>query len=169
MKFRKQLINWLFIISQKIYTQLFKKHQPWNIHKKDLLQLPKDSFGYHLGSFLQKNGFELIPKVERHDAYHVLTGYSTNVEDEIALQWLCFGNGKRSKYMYGVIILGTVILPDYYQYYKKSYRKGKQANTFHHLDYKELLQTPIEDLRRCFFTNEEVKKLRQTQLDNSTI
>ncbi len=161
MKFRKQIVNWLFIISQKRYTQLFKKHQAWYIGKKDLLQLPTDSFGYHLGSFLQKNGFELIPKVERHDAYHVLTDYGINVEDEIALQWLCLGNGKRSLYMYGALILGTLILPDYYHYYKKSYRKGKQANTFHHLDYKELLQTPIEDLRRWFFTNEKINEFNK--------
>lgn len=169
MKFRKKIINWLFIISQKIYTQLFKKHEAWNISKNDLLLLPKDSFGYHLGSFLHKNGFELIPKVERHDAYHVLTGYSTNVEDEIALQWLCFGNGKRSKYMYGAIILGTFILPDYYKYYKESYLKGKQANPFHHLDYKKLLHIPIDDLRRCFFTNKEVIKLREADFNNSII
>ena len=160
MKFKKQIINWLFIISQKVYTQLFKKNQAWNISKKDLLQLPKDSFGYHLGSFLQKNGFELIPKVERHDAYHVLTGYNTNVEDEIALQWLCFGNGKRSKYMFGVIILGTIILPDYYKYYRKSYQKGKQANAFHHLDFSKLLNTPIYHLRRCFFSPQTIKNIQ---------
>ena len=63
--------------------------------------------------------------------------------------------------MYGALILGTLILPDYYHYYKKSYRKGKQANTFHHLDYKELLQTPIEDLRRWFFTNEKINEFNK--------
>lgn len=158
--FRKKIISWLFTISQKIYTQLFKKHKAWNISKEELLQLTKDSFGFHLGSFLHKNGFELIPKVERHDAYHVLTGYSTNVEDEIALQWLCFGNGKRSKYMYGAIILGTLILPDYYKYYKESYQIGKNANSFHQLDFSKLLNTPIYNLRQCFFNTQEIKKIQ---------
>ena len=110
---RKQLIEWLFENSQKVYTNLFKNHEPWGIYREELLTYPDESFGKHLGLFLAKNNFELIAKVERHDAYHTLTGYDTNVEDEIALQCLCFGNGKRSMYLYGAMILGIIILPDY--------------------------------------------------------
>ena len=106
---RKQFIIWLFEHSQRIYTSLFKNHESWNLTKKDLLKLPKPTFGRHLGEFLDTNNFELIPKVERHDCYHVLCNYSTKVEDEIALQCLCFGNGKRSPYLYGAIILGVAI------------------------------------------------------------
>jgi len=119
MKNRKKIINWLFEISQHVYTAYFKKNNPWNITKSDLLQYPEASFGKHLGLFLEKNNFELIPKVERHDAYHVITGYSTKVEDEIAQQYLCFGNGKRSIYLFGVIVIGTVLLPDYLGFYIK--------------------------------------------------
>ena len=140
MKRRKKLIEYLFDKSQKIYTKMFKKHEPWGIYKAELLTYPKASLGKHLGLFLDKNNFELISKVERHDAYHTLTGYGTNVEDEIALQCLCFGNGKRSPYLYGAIILGIIILPEYYKYYYKSYRIGKSANSFHHYDYKKLKQ-----------------------------
>jgi len=148
--YRKKLIILLFEKSQTVYTNLFKNHASWNISKKDLLEYPNDSFGKHLGNFLNKNGFELIPKVERHDAYHTLTGYGVNVEDEIALQCLCFGNGKRSLYLYGAIILGTCILPDYLPYYFKSFQKGRNAYSFHHYDYRKLLLIPIEDLRTMF-------------------
>jgi len=159
MNYRKQLISWLFDKSQEIYTNLFKKHKPWGITKADLLEYPNDSFGKHLGEFLDKNGFELIPKVERHDCYHVLTGYSTKVEDEIALQYLCFGNGKRSPYLLGAIILGTIILPDYIKYYYKSFNIGRTANAFHHFDYSKLLKVSIQEFRHAIFSKAQIQTI----------
>ena len=160
MKFlRKRLIILLFEHSQRIYTSLFKNHQSWNVTKADLLILPQPTFGRHLGNFLNENNFELIPKVERHDCYHVLCGYSTEVEDEIALQCLCYGNGKRSLYLYGAIILGVAILPDYYDYYYKSFKTGKSANPFHHFNYKKLLNVPIKDFREAIFSKSELTQL----------
>ncbi|GAB5564101.1 MAG: hypothetical protein Wins2KO_11640 [Winogradskyella sp.] len=156
---RKQLIVWLFEHSQHLYTSLFKSNTSWHITKSDLLEFPKDSFGKHLGNFLNDNNFELIPKVERHDCYHVLCGYGTEVEDEIALQCLCYGNGKRSPYLYGAMILGVAILPDYYDYYYKSYKIGKQAHPFHHFDYKTLLNVSIEDLRQVIFSKSQLFQL----------
>lgn len=157
---RKMLIIFLFEHSQRIYTSLFKNHESWNLTKHDLLKMPEPSFGRHLGEFLDINGFELIAKVERHDCYHVLCGYSTEVEDEIALQCLCYGNGKRSPYLYGAIILGVAILPDYYKYYYKSYKTGKLANPFHHFNYKKLLNVSIKDFRDSIFTKSALKQLQ---------
>lgn len=156
---RKKLIEILFNTSQKLYTKAFKKHEPWGISKSDLLNHPKNTFGYNLGVFLDKNGFDLIAKVERHDAYHVLTGFGTNVEDEIALQYLCLGNGKRSPYMFGAIFLGTVILPDYLKYYLKAFNIGKNANSFHQFDYKKLLKVDYIDFKKFIFTNHQLKQL----------
>lgn len=152
---RKQFIEWLFKHSQKIYTQLFKHHDAWKISREELLCYPEPTFGRHLGEFLNKNGFELIPKVERHDAYHTLTGYGTKVEDEIALQCLCYGNGKRSLYLFGAMILGIIILPDYLTYYYRSYRIGIAANPFHHFDYRKLLHVKIETLRASIFSKDQ--------------
>lgn len=152
-KYRKQLIIWLFEVSKTLYTYVFKNHKPWGIYKAELLTYPDTSFGKHLGLFLEKNNFELIPKVERHDAYHVLTGYGTKVEDEIALQYLSLGNGKHSPYLYGAIILGTILLPDYIKYYLKSYRIGKNANTFYNLNFKNMLHLSISDIRGAIFIN----------------
>ncbi|WP_299096175.1 Coq4 family protein [Winogradskyella sp.] len=160
---RKQLIIWLFQHSQRIYTAMFKHHESWNISKSDLLKMSQSSFGKHLGDFLDKNNFELIPKVERHDCYHVLCGYSTKVEDEIALQCLCYGNGKRSPYLYGAIILGIAILPDYYDFYYRSYKTGKRANPFHHFDYKKLLNISIKDFREAIFSKPELYNLNLCQ------
>ncbi|MEM6514753.1 MAG: Coq4 family protein [Bacteroidota bacterium] len=152
-RLRKQLIEWLFEISQKAYTNLFKNHSAWGITTTELLDYPKYTFGRHLGEFLKRNNFELIAKVERHDAYHTLTGYGTNVEDEIALQCLCFGNGKRSPYLYGAIILGVIILPDYWRFYWHSYKLGKAAHPFHHFDYKKLLKVNFSTFRSMIFSS----------------
>jgi len=162
---RKQLINWLFEVSNTIYTRLYKNHEPWGISRKELLTYSKDSLGFYLGLFLDKNNFELIPKVERHDCYHVLTGYSTKVEDEIALQYLSLGNGKKSPYLYGAVILGTMILPDYLSYYIKSYHIGKQANVFHSLDFKPLLKTNLEEFRQVIFSKKQIQTIKKTHYE----
>lgn len=160
---RKKLIAYLFDVSQAVYTKYFKKSEPWGISKKELLTYPIDSYGYKIGEFLMQNGFELFPKVERHDAYHVLTGFGTKVEDEIALQCLCLGNGKKSLYMFGAIFLGIIILPDYLNYYYKAYKMGKSANQFYHFNFKNLLNVNYEDFKALIFTNEQINQLINTQ------
>lgn len=162
MEIRKKMIEKLFEWSQKLYLK-FKKKEPWGITTSELLQFPLNSFGKNLGDFLGKNEFELIGKVERHDAYHVLSGFGTNVQDEIALQYLCYGNGKRTPYLTGVLLLGTIILPDYASYYHHSYLIGKDCNPFHHFDYKILLNTDFEKFRSSIFTDFQLAKLHKLQ------
>ncbi len=155
---RKQLINWLFETSMVLYCR-FKNKQPWGISSKEMLQMPKNTFGYRLGEFLSSHGFEPIPKVERHDAYHVLCGYGTAVEDEIALQYACFGNGKKTPYLWAVLFLGTLILPDYLPYYLKSYRFGKQAHSFHHFDFKKVLPLDFAEFQSALFPENLLKEM----------
>ena len=138
MKNRKNLITWLFTISQKFYSKLLINREPWSLKTAELLKYPEASFGKHLGLFLNANNFELIPKGERHDAYQTLAGYKTKVEDEIALQYLCIGNGKRSLYAIGAAIVGSILLPEYFKYYYTSFCIGQSAHPFHHFNYKKL-------------------------------
>jgi len=152
---RETFIIWLFHHTQKLYTY-FKAKQAWNLTSKDLLLYPEGTFGNELGKFLKRNGFELLPKVERHDAYHLITGHGTEVKDEIALQYLCFGNGKRSIYLFGVILIGTLVLPEHINYYIKSYTIGKRCNTFHHFNYKKLLNYSLQNLREAIFSKAEI-------------
>jgi len=159
---RKQLILWLFEVSRNLYTR-FKKKQPWNLTTAELVVMPSHTYGHRLGLFLKSNGFELIPKVERHDAYHVLTGFDTEVEDEIALQYLCFGNGKRTPYLFAVLVLGTLLLPEYLPYYRKAFYFGKKSNPFHHYDFKTLLHLDFELFRSMIFSERIVKSLKETQ------
>jgi ubiquinone biosynthesis protein Coq4 len=157
---RKKLITWLFHWTMIGYCK-FKQKAAWGITTAQLLYLPSQSLGHHLGQLLHKNGFELLPKVERHDAYHLVTGYGTAVEEEIALQYCCFGNGKRTPYLYGVLLLGTFILPDYMSMYLKAYRLGHEANSFHHFDYKKLLSVNFEHFRSTIFNRSQVSFIKQ--------
>nr|WP_299384749.1 Coq4 family protein [Allomuricauda sp.] len=163
-RLRKRLIVWLFDHSQRLYTNWFKHHSGWQVNRDDLLQFPEGTLGNALGAFLLHNQFQLIPKVERHDAYHVLTGYGTQVEDEIALQYLCFGNGKRSPYLLGAIVLGTLLLPDHLKFYIKSYRMGKASHPFHQLDYEKLLGVPLDQLRSVFFGSRPLPNIKNLSI-----
>ena len=143
----------------RIYSEFISK-KPWGISTQELLTYSNDSFGYHLGIFLNTNNFELVPKGERHDCYHLLTNYGTNVEDEVALQYVCFGNGKRSPYLMGVLLVGTIILPDYYKYYIKSYKLGRNCNQFHHFKYENLLHFSFQDIREGIFNTQQILQIQ---------
>ena len=151
-RYRKLVITWLFNWTMGVYCK-FKKKEAWNISTEQLLEMDKTTFGHTLGKLLHDNNFQLIPKVERHDAHHLLTGFGTRIEDEIALQYCCFGNGKRTPYLLGVLLVGTLILPDYLPYYIKAYRYGKQADSFHHFDFKQILPLNFIDFQQTIFTN----------------
>ena len=163
---RKKLVVFLFEISKSLYTKFFKKyHIPWEVTTEDLLQFPTETFGFHLGEFLQKNNFQLIPKVEHHDAYHTLTNYGTRVEEEIGLQYLCMGNGKKSPYMYGAILLGTLILPEYISFYLQSYQIGKQAHPFHHFDYEQVLHLDYKVFQSMVFSKATITNQLQFNIN----
>jgi len=149
---RKKFLTALYLHSQRLYTALFKSSTAWGIRRADLLKYDPETLGYHLGCFLEENDFELIPKVEQHDIYHVLTGYGTAVEDEIALQYLCFGNGKRSLYLVGAILIGTLVLPEYFKHYSESYSKGKSLSPFYCYNYRDLLGVNFHKFRDAVFS-----------------
>jgi len=139
----------LFEKSRNIYLKIFKKHKKaWNIKREQLLSYPKGTLGNGIGEFLEINDFELIDKVERHDGYHVLLGLSTKMKDEVGLQYLLLGNGKRTKYMFAMVFIGTIIFPEYIRYYISLYKRGRKLKPFHDWDFKPLLVEPISDLKQ---------------------
>ena len=151
MKIREKICVWLFEKSKQPYAHYLKKNDAWNLNRFELLQFPANSLGYELGLFLNKNNYELIPKLEKHDAYHVITGYKTSVKDEIALQYFFLGNKKKSPYLFAVIIIGGILLPEYFLHYYKSYQKGKTAQQFYKWDIKTLLSTSLKYLQDLVF------------------
>ena len=88
----------------------------------------------------------MIPQMENHDVYHLITGCSTKIEDEIAMQYLLFGNGKRSAYLLGVLFLGTMVFPEKLGIYLKAFRIGRKMSSFHNWDFESLLALNINTL-----------------------
>lgn len=153
MKIRETILVALYDKSKTIYANYFKKQDAWQLQKSDLLQFPKGTLAKSLGEFLQKNNFEMEAKLESHDVFHTIIGFDTKIEDEIAMQYFLLGNGKRSLYMFMVIIPATFLFPEQWFYFKKSYQFGKETPPFHHWNFLKLLHEPLQNIRQILFNN----------------
>lgn len=139
--------------SSRVYTNLFKVNKKaWGISKAQFSNYPKESLGYALGIFYEHNGFDVMPKLENHDVFHVLTETGTLIQDEIAMQYLLLGNGKLSLYLFGMILVGTLVYPEYIGYYIRWFRRGNNIQKFHDIEFKELLGQSVVELRERFTT-----------------
>ena len=148
MNIRLKFMLWLYDWSQILYAKIFKRNKAaWGISKSELLLFPEGSLGRALGEFYQTKGFDVMPKLENHDVFHILTETGTEIQDEIAMQYLLFGNGKRSLYLFSMIGIGTVLYPEFLNYYIKTFRKGKSFSKFYDTEFKELLDTSVLYLR----------------------
>jgi len=147
---RNIILESLYEWSKKPYQKWIKKSDPWDIPVNALLQYPEPSLGFHLGCFLLKNNFDIQPKLEDHDVFHVLTNTGISVPEEISMQYYLLGNGKRSLYLFTVIGIGTVLYPDYLKLFLNAYKSGKKAFQFYHLDFLKLLHQPVHRLQNTF-------------------
>lgn len=146
-------IEKMYELSKKPYQKFIKKRKAWEINIPELIQLPADSLGFHLGCFLLKYNFEIQPKLEDHDVIHVLTNTGISVVEEIGMQYYLFGNGKRSLYLLLVILSGTLFYPTKLSYFKNEFSKGKQAHPFYNLDFLNILSVPIITIQHSFNIN----------------
>lgn len=147
-KLRVKFLLFVYDKTQKLYRKYFKKKKrQWQFNEKQLLEFDKDSLGRKLGEFYKKHGFTMIPKMENHDVHHLITDCGINFEDEIAMQFLLLGNGKLNAHLLAAIVLGSIILPEYYKIYSKSYHKGKSMRPFHHINFEELLWQNFENVK----------------------
>lgn len=144
------LIEKLYEWSRIPYQKYMKKNAPWEINKTELLAFPKDSLGYGLGDFLQRNNFDIQAKLEDHDIIHVLTNTGVSVIDEIGMQYYLLGNRKKSLYLFMVILSGTLFYPTQLSYFIKQYKRGKNAMPFYYLDFSKMLFTPIKSIQKTF-------------------
>lgn len=144
------IVEKMYEYSRKPYQKYFKKSTPWEIDKDELLQYPKESLGFELGYFLDKNDFDIQPKLEDHDIIHVLTNTGISVADEIGMQYYLLGNGKRSLYLFMVILSGTPFYLRHISYFFQQYKRGKQALPFHYLDFSKMLLIPVQSIQETF-------------------
>ena len=147
---RDLFIEKMYELSKKPYQKFFKKGKAWDVEINQLIQLPNDSLGFHLGCFLVKYNFEIQPKLEDHDIIHVLTNTGISVVEEIGMQYYLLGNGKRSLYLWMVILSGTLFYPTRFSYFKQQYKRGKASHEFYGLDFLNMLPVPLTHIQKTF-------------------
>jgi ubiquinone biosynthesis protein Coq4 len=145
------LLKFLEWISPLHANLICRKREAWQLSTKDLLLFPKESLGYHLGVFLQKHQLEPVPKAERHDCYHVLLDFETDLQQETMMQWFLIGSGKKSLFTLGAALLGLIVLPERLKYYYQSYKNGKHALNISNWHFKALLLQPHQQLQQLIF------------------
>ena len=154
---RSWFMEQLFYYSHPLYAALFKRHKrawSWTIETMEVL--PMGSFGYAIAHFINSNGFKMMPKFENHDACHTLLGYQTDIIGEVSMQYCLLGNGKRSLYLFGVIVLGWLAFPECWTIFREAYQRGKKMKTFHLWKFEHLLQEPLFLLKKMI--EEEVEE-----------
>lgn len=147
---RDLIIEKMYEWSKKPYQKFFKKNEPWPITSKELIRYPPESLGFHMGCFLLKYNFEIQPKLEDHDVFHVLTNTGVSVTEEIGMQYLLLGNGKRSAYQFAVITIGTLFYPMQWKRFNTFYRRGKSAHQFYDLPFEKMLLLPLKNIQNTF-------------------
>ncbi|THF51859.1 hypothetical protein E6C50_08895 [Flavobacterium supellecticarium] len=145
-----KLFELFYRLSKVSYQHFLKKNAPWSVTKEELLTYPEKTLGNDLGIFLTVNHFTMEPKLEDHDVMHILTGIGTSVKEEIAMQCYLLGNGKRSAYLFMVVLIGTLFYPFEISFFHSYYKRGRRALAFYYLDYSKLLLQPTENIRKTF-------------------
>src|SRR6478609_5753656 len=84
---RELLLLFLLGRVMPVHARLYGKRQPWNLTMEDLVLYPDGSLGKELGIFLRNEELQPVPKVERHDAFHILLDFTTHINDEAAMQF----------------------------------------------------------------------------------
>lgn len=147
---RAIILESLYEWSKKPYQRYLKRKDPWPVSVRELLHYPQTSLGFHLACFLMQHSFDIQPKLENHDVFHVLTETGISVPEEISMQYYLLGNGKRSLYLFTVITLGTLLYPDELIRFFRAFKRGRAALAFYHLDFSKLLEQPISRIQKAF-------------------
>lgn len=143
------IIELIYNTIKKPYQKIFKKNKPWGYTLQEYLNCPEGSIGKQLGLFLKNNQYTIQPQLEEHDVFHIITNSGTTVKEEIKMQFYLLGNGKRSPFLFIVLAAG-LFYPIYVNEFITSFKKGKKANQFYHLDFSKLLTVNLNNFQTTF-------------------
>ncbi len=145
---RESFVLWMLERVAPIHYHLYPDRKPWNLSSFDLLKFPEGSLGKALGSFYRAHEFEPFPKGERHDVFHILFNYTTNVADEANMQFFLWGNGKASPFTIGTSVICAVLFPLNWNKYIQEFNKGKNYKNISELNFENLLDQDILILKK---------------------
>lgn len=138
---RAALLRRLFEGTHGLYAAT-RTREPWGLSTEDLCAFPAGTFGRALGEHLRARGFALMPRLEDHDAMHLITGVDTDEVSEVELQFVLGGNGKRSLYLIGTLILGSMVFPEHLPRFVRAWARGAATPCLHTLDVRAMLDGP---------------------------
>jgi len=148
---RNRIANFLVTQLTPVYQTLRFKRKAWNTTKNDLKKCAPGTLGNALYQFLDGHNFNLIPKAETHDVWHVLFGYTVEMKDEMSIQFVVLGNGRHSApYLYSCLV-AILMYPEHWGSFYKAYQRGKLASTFWHFNFEALLNENLFELRERIF------------------
>ena len=145
---RERFVLWMLEQVAPIHYYLCPNRKPWNLSSFDLLKFPDGSLGKELGLFYKTHKFEPFPKGERHDVFHVLFNYTTNVADEAYLQFFLWGNGKVSLFTIGTCIVCIMLFPFQCTRYIEEFKRGKNYKNISGLNFESMLGQNMAVLRQ---------------------
>ncbi len=149
LQIRERLLIMLVDWTKPYYARWFKRgREAWPYTVQKLKQFPIHSLGRELGEFLEKEGLEMMPRLEDHDVLHVLMKYKTTVVNEAKMQFFLLGNYKRSAYAFFTAIIAVLLIPEHLRGFLSEFRKGRRCARISKWDFRFLLREPTEMLRR---------------------
>lgn len=158
----------LFLLGEVIpvHAKFYFKRPNWDLRMEDLVLFREGSLGRELGKFLKKEELQPVPKVERHDAFHILLGFSTHINDEAAMQFFLIGNGKISPFTLGTAAFAGLVMPDQWKNFKEQYKRGKKTRCIANWDFKQLLDEDFAEVKRAIFLQPVANKALLEKLDS---
>jgi ubiquinone biosynthesis protein Coq4 len=137
--FRELVLGRIVIFTDGLYVKMIFKNKNWKYSKEDMRQMPVGSLGNDLAGFLDRHNFDLLPHLEVHDVFHVFFGFEPTIVEESKMQFLLFGNGRRTSDVIGTVLSAMILLPDCWGELYRHYRIGRSYKKFVHWDYGNML------------------------------
>ena len=116
----------------------------------ELISYPKDTLGFHVGSFLFNNSHDAEPQPEITDIHRVLISKEVSDKEEIAMHFYLFGNGDLALKNLFIMATGILLYPLQIVYFYSRYRDGKNALRFYDLDHFKMLHLPLNRIKDTF-------------------
>ena len=132
---------------KKVYVKILHPNRaPWNITMESLSQLPQGSLGQKLYDFFRNNNLKIEPRYEKHDVFHVISGYGVGVVNELAIVFFMLGNGKYSVFNLGAAPVALLLYPDKWSDFYRQYKRGKRFAYLDAYDFEKQLSRDFNEL-----------------------
>jgi len=148
---RERILLWLLGNVIPLHSRVYKKRKVWGMTREDMLQYPEGTLAHELGLFLKQEQLQPVERVERHDAFHILLDFSTNLNDEAAMQFFLVGNGKISPFTVATASFTALVMPDKWRLFYREFRRGQKARCIAKWDFQVLLEEPFADVKAFIF------------------